>query len=1654
MRRLLALLSMVVLVVVAAARADAPGSALAIGDPDPDQARPPGLDDAWPACYRATVGQQGDSIGCLVGDKDVDHAHDVFLYGKVKLNDGRPIAWMGTLQLSGNVNGGIWEGGHETGTGMATLVNGYVGNGEGWWGAWIPVRLPDGTNPDGSQRYRNVDPVTAGIYPRFSYQEVYGGSHQRPPVPAPWGGESELVPVAGLGGAAYRMPDLVLPGPPHASGVCKQVQWTPAAGGRVHCQGSSSPTLEPDVTIVAWDWTIDVDTHSGDSFDLTFPDEGTHRYAYVATDNRGWKVDGFANFVVAECGAIPCLDSTVGEQDTDPAAGAVFAIPVTVTNAGDVELRDVQLQVAPPDGLEVVETPSQPTLASGASAQLLLRLRAATDGFFDFQVTPSATLPSGRTTSGDSRTGSVRVGGTDLRLTIQPPPAFVVGSTADLVVVARNVGVDPIEDVAQPFGELSRTGILDVGISALPPPRTLQPGEETEWRFPSRALADGSVRVTFRTSGTRNGEYLDAVDSLDVTVGGTGIVVNDPGDASDMDLGTSECDASPEEGQQCTLRAAIETANAQPGYDTITFDLGAAATITPLAPLPAITEGAGIDGAGAIRVAKVAGTRESTAAFVIAGGEGTAVSGLTVEGWGTAVHMAGGRDTRVSGNTFRSNVIGVLSNAPGGFIGANTFDANGTGGAGTGDPRDDARTEGCAILLSNGSGDTTVVDDVITNTALGVMAVADGALGRVTVTGGRIEHAAIAVLSANAPGGSVLGLEVSGVTIVSPGIGVVAASVHGPVTISDNGFEGAGVGVMAVDDFEGLAVLNNQFHGGVFAVLGAGNDRFDISRNTIASDVLWGLFLANDAPTSGVVSQNDVAAFIGVTAFGQDSLTLSDNVIHPAELSGTKGIGVLVSLASHLQLTGNQVRGGGGGVLLGAINDGAITGNTITGNTLAIAGIGRELTPEEQASLATSGTTGAELSGRAHAPDAAAGLDLLRRLGGPDIGPGTFWPRSALFSGVNVTGNMVTGNRLGVVLGGGPVAVQVNDNTIANNDVAGVILASEIGGAGPQAVEIRRNSMHGNGTTTPDGRFAKIPGIVLLQNSGLAYDYSTTKPHPNDALDADSGPNGMQNFPEIMLVTSAAAGSHVKGVLNSEPGKDYLVDLYANDVCHASNYGEGKTWLLALHVLTDGAGKGAFDADIPRLALNQPLTATASGPAGAGRATSEFSPCAFPALATSTGAAAPAGSTRVGVTSNDGFAIGDWVTLNPGGTNEETARIIGFGSFILDRPLRFDHAAGETIVLAPAPPVDTAAPDITCGASDSAWHAANVTIHCTATDAGSGLADTADAAFDLVTGVPAGAEDGNAATGSREVCDVLNNCATAGPIAGNHVDRKAPTIAVTAPVEGQHYTSPPTPAFTCDDTGSGIDSCTGATAATPGVPGGKTFTVTARDHAGNEATRSVSFVVASAPSITGTPPSPATAGVPYSFAFTVAGEPAPVVTLVPGMLPPGLSLSPSGVLSGTPALAGTFKFAVRAANGAGPDAIAGPFTIVVRARVTVTVTSAKVDTDRKGLKELSLEGTLRVDGGLPGCQPEVTIDFDDGLIVETVTLAKAERDGNAWKCKYKGDPRGSVKEFAIERGKFKLEMKPKDRGLMPTAPLSIAFTVAGGTGRVEFTPSR
>lgn len=138
------------------------------------------------------------------------------------------------------------------------------------------------------------------------------------------------------------------------------------------------------------------------------------------------------------------------------------------------------------------------------------------------------------------------------------------------------------------------------------------------------------------------------------------IVVNMTGDEPNVSSGNERCDADANEpGDQCTLRAAIETANARAGRDSVSFNIEMPGphTISFGASSPAITEPILIDastqpGYNNSPVVTVTGTGNN--GFLLEVGEST-LRGLAIGGFaGAGVHITG-----PGGNRVESSHIGV-----------------------------------------------------------------------------------------------------------------------------------------------------------------------------------------------------------------------------------------------------------------------------------------------------------------------------------------------------------------------------------------------------------------------------------------------------------------------------------------------------------------------------------------------------------------------------------------------------------------------------------------------------------------------------------------------------------------------------------------------------------------------------------------------------------------------------------------------------------------------------------------------------------------------------------------------------------------------------------------------------------------------------------
>lgn len=168
-----------------------------------------------------------------------------------------------------------------------------------------------------------------------------------------------------------------------------------------------------------------------------------------------------------------------------------------------------------------------------------------------------------------------------------------------------------------------------------------------------------------------------------------------------------------------------------------------------------------------------------------------------------------------------------------------------------------------------------------------------------------------------------------------------------------------------------------------------------------------------------------------------------------------------------------------------------------------------------------------------------------------------------------------------------------------------------IGGSTSSLGNIICNSVGSNGTgimlfTRTSGSRAGSPTVTIRCNSiynnyaqGIDIDVDNTV-LANDTGDADTGPNGRQNYP---VISTAISTGTVTGTFNSTANTSFNLDFYSVPTPDSSGYGEGKVYLGTVSVTTNSSGNASFSLSGSSVAAGQYVTATATGPSG----TSEFS---------------------------------------------------------------------------------------------------------------------------------------------------------------------------------------------------------------------------------------------------------------------------------------------------------------------------------------------------------------------------------------------------------------------------------------------------------------
>ncbi len=634
---------------------------------------------------------------------------------------------------------------------------------------------------------------------------------------------------------------------------------------------------------------------------------------------------------------------------------------------------------------------------------------------------------------------------------------------------------------------------------------------------------------------------------------------------------------------------------------------------------------------------------------VIAGNSGQGVylggsSGALVEG--NVIGLRGfsnnSNDNTASGNaqagiwidSGANNVVGV----------GNRIAAN--GGAGvriSGEGADGSVLKGSVIGLSAGG-------DLRPNAGGGVL-IHDGADG---ATIGGANSSDRNIISANTGAGvRVVGPDINGLLVRGNYIGTFASGsgdagnsgrgvqLEGAVSeaiialniISGNGGDGlALIGVSGGPQVQGniigldfaLAALPNAsagvalLSGTTGATIGGGT-----VPNTIAGNANFGVFVADPGTINNTIIDNVIGSSVAGRANGAGGITLrasaNNNIVSNNTVIGhSSGPGIEIINADNNNIRGNRVgltsTGAAAGNQAGVRVVGGASANTIGGTVSERNYIGGNALygitfAESNTSdnVASNNYIGVDLLGTTARPNALGVLIegaahnnvITQNLISGNSSDGVWIKDNGSIS------NVVQRNRIGLA----PTGTAIVGNAGNGIRISGNANSTFIGGLPAQANVISGNA--GAGVRIESGVGNDLNYNSIFGNTGLGIDLGGLGVTPNDVLDADTGANGLQNFPGLSNVLQNGAMVSMTVTQNGLASTSHGIVFYANSGCDPSGNGEGEVILNGVALSTNASGLGTANVmlPLPSAALVPRFSATSSAAVAAGQNTSEFSPC-------------------------------------------------------------------------------------------------------------------------------------------------------------------------------------------------------------------------------------------------------------------------------------------------------------------------------------------------------------------------------------------------------------------------------------------------------------
>ncbi len=646
--------------------------------------------------------------------------------------------------------------------------------------------------------------------------------------------------------------------------------------------------------------------------------------------------------------------------------------------------------------------------------------------------------------------------------------------------------------------------------------------------------------------------------------GGTTFTVTVTSDGGDANVGNGICADS---NGDCTLRAAIEEADATTATDTIAFNIPGSGphTIQPGSKLPVINETIILDG-----------TTEpdfvSTPIIELDGSNaGAGARGLQLEGASSTIR--GLVINRFDDDGIFLETEAISSTIEGNYIGTNLA---GTAALGNGD---DGITLWNTHHVTIG-GTTTAARNLIAGNAENGIAIFNDPADYNIIQGN--------IIGLDINGTTDLGNGWDGVYIdggdnnsiggIAPGAGnLISGNGHDGIELDAGSTDNSILGNLIGTDSSGTVDLGNGDRG--VELDDASNNMVGgttpAARNLISGNDDDGLAFVDSDTTGNIVQGN----YIGTNISGTVAIGNSSDGVYAREGAGNNTVGGTANGA------GNLISGNGDD---GIDFDSNTTGMLIQGNKIGTDATGMAALANGEMGLVADGAADNTIGGTANGAgnlisgNSAHGISLRDSA---------------------TTGNVMQGNLIGIAadgltpLGNGRRGISIRYS--ADDNIVGGTTAA----AGNTIAYNTDEGVYVDSSNTGNS----IRANSIFSNTKLGIDLNPVGVTSNDSGDGDTGANNRQNFPVIISATTKSTATTITGTLNSTANLTFTLDFYGNTVCDSSGNGQGQFYLGSDTVVTDGSGDVSFTSNLTTGASDNPiLTATATDPNGN---SSEFSAC-------------------------------------------------------------------------------------------------------------------------------------------------------------------------------------------------------------------------------------------------------------------------------------------------------------------------------------------------------------------------------------------------------------------------------------------------------------